>query len=167
MLDLSDKSLAAWMSQLPNDVRALIAAGEAPSPGGAVDLSAALSNVEPVEVPAIVREHANAARALGRAGRLRLTAWMAARGGENPGPALRRLVGETPVSEASDSEEESGGSVGADEVGLLFLEDIRAFIETVVGPRAARRIVDAQSLEMAAEAAFTLESDIAFKQGGV
>jgi hypothetical protein len=186
MLDLGAKSMETWLGRLPEDVRGVIAGGDAPLPGGADRLAAALSAAlatlgglpadarqacipEVVrQVPDMVRQHADGTRALGRAGRLRLAAWMAAQGGANPGPALRRLVGETPAGgESGDGTDGGDGAAGADEVGVLFLEDIRAFAKAVVGPRRGRLAVDGQALDIAAEAAFTLESEMAFRQGGV
>jgi hypothetical protein len=163
MLDLSDGSISKWMSKLPQDVLAALAEGDAPSPGGAPALSAAFGGaVGAPQVPDLVREHPDEAKALGRAGRVRLMAWVADNSGDNPGPVFRRLVGEV----AAD-DDGGAGSAGSDTVGILFLEDIRSIARNVTGPRVAARIVDDSSLSMAVEAAATLESDMAFRQGGV
>jgi hypothetical protein len=163
MLDLSDGSISKWMSKLPQDVLAALAEGDAPTPGGAPSLAAALGeNVGAPQVPDLLREHPDEARALGRVGRVRLMAWVADNSGDNPGPVFRRLVGETAADETGGS-----GSAGSDAVGTLFLEDIRAIARNVTGPRLAARMVDDSALGMAIEAAATLESDLAFRQGGV
>lgn len=161
MLDLSEHAMAAWAAKLPDDVRAVISGGDEASPEGSGGLRAALASAPPSAVPGIVRGDADGARALGRAGRLRLMAWMAA-SEERPGAVFSRLVGEG-EGEGEDSE----GAPGGDPVGILFLEDLKAIAEAVVGPRMSRRMVDDHTLGAVAEAAATLESDMAFRQGGI
>ena len=184
MLDLSDASIAAWKAKLPDDLRSALAAeGEGPS-GGAGALAAVLTEAAPWQVPEVVRRHPDEVRAFGRARRVRLMAWMAGQAQPDPAALLRRLTGEAPPREVSSREVSppevsngagdgagagegagSGGDAGG-EVGVLFLEDIRA-LAAALAPRLARRMASGETLEAVVQAAVTLESDMAFRQGGI
>lgn len=159
---MSENSVAAWLAKLPEDIREALVSNDAPSSEGSGGLSRALSLAQAADLPEVVRSHAEDAAAFGRPRRVRLMAWLAGdalRRRENPLPAFRRLTGD----ETGD-----GGEAGsaADAVGILFLEDLRALADAVA-PRLARRIAGLPSIDQAAEAAFVLESDMAFRSGGV
>lgn len=159
MIDLSENSLSTWLSKGPQDVRDFIADGNELVPGAYSALASSLSAATPGEIPDILRGDPDGVRAMGRVGRVRLMARVAAAGDEGAASIIRRIVGED--SEGGDA------TGGADRVGVLFLEDLREFASAVVGPRVAARMVDGPALSATAEAASTLESDMAFRQGGV
>lgn len=164
---LNAESLTAWSSRLPDDVLGAIAAEGMVPPGGAEPggLLLDLEGATPGQVPDIVRRHPEATQALGRAGRIRLMAWITT--DPNPGTVLRRLVGDDAVAAAEAEGGEESGEAGRDAVGILFLEDIRALAEHVVGPRVARRMLDGTSLGLATDAAQTLEGEMTLGRGGV
>lgn len=168
MLDLSDASIAAWKAKLPDDLRSALAAEGEDPPCGAGALAAALAEASPWQVPEVVRRHPAEARAFGRARRVRLMARMAGQARPDPASVLRRLTGEDLSGEAgAGSGAGSGGGAGnGGDVGLLFLEDIRALAEAL-GPRLARRMASGPTVEAVVQAAVTLESDMAFRQGGI
>jgi hypothetical protein len=161
MPDLSDRSITAWLAKLPEDVRSALAVeGEVASEGSG-GLSAALGGVTPFDVPDLVRVHAGDVRSFGRARRVRLMAWMANSAPE-PAPVFARLTDGRSVADGGEGE----GSGGASEVGVLFLEDIRALAKAL-GPRLARLMASAPTMEAVIQSAFTLESDVDFRQGGM
>lgn len=162
---LNAESLSAWSSRLPEDVLGAIAAEGVVLPGDSTSLQAELDAAKPGEAPEIVRRHPDATKALGRAGRLRLMARIT--GEPDPGPVLRRLVGDDMVEAADTEGGDQSGEGGRDAVGVLFLEDLRALAEHVVGPRIARRMLDGTSMDLATGAAQTLESEITFHRGGI
>lgn len=164
MPDLSETAITAWLARLPDDVRGALVLAEAPFSEGSGGLSRAVAAAKAADLPDVVRLHPEDVVAFGRPRRVRLMAWLAKdmiRRGENPIPAFRRLSGE-------EGGQGDGGDqgAGADAVGLLFLEDLRALADAVA-PRLGRRIASQPSIEQAAEAVFVLESDMAFRSGGV
>lgn len=161
MPDLSETAISGWLSTLPPDFRGALHQADLPSSEGSGELSRAIASAGSAELPVLVRAHADDVAAFGRPRRVRLMAWLrrdTIRRGENPTEAMLRLTGE----EAA----EGGEDGGVDAVGLLFLEDLRALAE-VVAVRMGQRIAAQPSIEQAAEAAFVLESDMAFRSGGV
>lgn len=155
--DLSEKALSGWLKLLPADAREAIEDGD-PVSGDGGTLATSLVSVAAWQVPDLVRQHPDDAKVFGRARRIRLMAWMSAEARDNRGPLFRRLVGE---------DDETSGGAGTDEIGLLFLEDIRALNDKMVAPRLSQRMASENSLDAVVEAAFTLESDMAFRAGGV
>jgi hypothetical protein len=153
MIDLSEKSMASWMDKLPDDVRRVIQEGDERQ-GEVANLSAALASATPVEVPDIIRAYPDEVRLLGRAGRLRLIGWLSGTAAGDLAPLFRRLLDEDEEGEGGDS------------VGIMLLEDIRAWVRLVLGPRVARNVVSEQTLDMVADAAATLEGDYIMEQGG-
>lgn len=158
MIDLSENSLSAWLSRRPDDVRAFISDGEARDADGFSALAGVLAGAQAFEVPEILRRDPDGARALGRLGRVRLMARVAAGGGNDAALVMRRITGEDDVD---------GGAGGRDAVGILFLEDLKEWARTVLAPRVAARATSPEVLGTAAEAAFTLESDLVLRQGGI
>ena len=161
MEKLSNDSLKRWLEKCPEDVRAFVLLGGESNSTNTGELLAALAVATPPQVPGLLRTDPDACMALGRIGRIRLLAWVSAQAGSQGGALVREIVGE-------DTEQDGGsGSAGSDTVALLFLEDFKEFARAVVGPRTANRMIDSQTLGVSAEAAVTLESDLAFGQGGV
>lgn len=154
MLDLSEGSIAAWKSRLPSDVVSALSDSAETASEGSGALTAALAESPAWQVPEVVRQHPEDVRAFGRARRIRLMAWVARQTFPDCGAVFRRLT-----------EDEEGGS-GAGAVGLLFLEDIQALAEAM-GPRIARRMTSEAAMDAVVQAAVTLESDMAFRQGGL
>lgn len=157
MPDLSERSIAAWMRNLPADVLSAVRVEGEEASEGSGGLVAALADAAPWQVPDVVRQHAQDARAFGRARRLRLMAWVAKQTYPDSGGIFRRLTGE---------DQDEGAVGGEADVGVLFLEDIKAYVEAIA-PRLARRMASEATMESVVQAAFTLESDMAFRQGGV
>ena len=158
MPDLSERSLSAWLAKLPEDLRLAISSDGEVASIGSGDLLASLNSVTPLEVPALVRLHSADTRSFGRARRIRLMAWMAKEAGE-PAPVFARLT----EDETGDAEGSTGGHA---DIGILFLEDIKA-LANALGPRIARRMASNATMAAVIQSAFNLESDVEFRQGGM
>ena len=155
MPDLSSQSLAVWLAKLPDDVReALDDASDAATDGRGA-LMTALSTATPLEVPDLVRQHAGEVHGFGRARRVRMMAWMANKA-QDPGPIFTRLT----------ADDTTDGEAGSGNVGILFLEDIKA-LAAAIAPRIARRMTSEATMEAVIQSAFTLEGEVELRQGGL
>jgi hypothetical protein len=166
--DFSDASSALWLSKLPGDVRTAFdseASGGYDGDGSLEKLISELSGLtgegDVWRVPEVVQRNAAAVPAFGRARRLRLMGWMAKTTYPDTGELFRMLTGE-----AESNEGDEGSSAASGAVGVLFIEDIKAYIAALAG-RYAENAISAPNVELAAQSAFILENEIAFTRGGL
>ena len=180
MFELTEKYFSAWMDKLPVDVRGVISDGEpmdiskanglvSELNGAMKTIGAATSDEQKImttilieKIPDILRAHPDDVRALGRAGRLRIAAFVVGFSNDDIGGAyevFRRLIGE---AEAGD---ETGGGSGSDALGVMFIEDIIAYVKAVTAPRLAAQLITDNTIGFAAEAAFTMEGESALRGG--
>lgn len=157
MADLGTEAIGAWFEFLPADVRAAFPDAAA---GGDASSAALVSGImkpfaRPEEVLAAVSANQDSFIALGRAARVRFLAWFARLTYPDHAEAFRLLVD-------GDSTGDAGG-VG--KVAPVFMEDVRAIMASL-GPRAARGIVDAETLGVVTGAGFEVVSDMDMRQGG-
>jgi len=154
---LKKETLAAWHGLLPQDVASFM---EKPSDEGQDAADRIATGIGTLKdgkaVINFVKENGDSFIEMGRTRRVRFLAWLAARDYPDKKEVLSAI---------SDGE---GGGKGAGEAGVAapyFLEDIRALVEAL-GPRAARLIVDAETLAAVKGAGYEVTSELEMRSGG-
>lgn len=157
MTALEAEAIGAWLDRLPPDVRSAFPRGsEDVDPAAAARVAAGLAAAGGIEsILSLVESIQDSFVSLGRAGRVRFLAWFASLTYPDRAEAFRVLLDE-------GSEGDSGGF---GKIAPVFLEDVRALM-AALGPRAARGIVDGETLGAVAGAGFEVASDMDMPQGG-
>jgi len=156
MADLRKETIDAWFGRLPADVRSAMpdgTAGEDPAGLAATEGLKGLST--PEDILTYVAGNQDLFLGMGRARRVRFLAWLTKR-------TYPEKIG---VLEVLTDGGEDGGQGVMGKVAPVFLEDIRAIVEAL-GPRAARGIVDADTIAAVAGAGYELASEMDMRQGG-
>jgi len=152
---LSKEALEAWRAILPDDVLTCIEEIDDSGQEAADYISKFLPDVkESDEFFTLVATHREKFIEMGRVRRIRFLAWCSAQLYRNKEERQKVI---SKITEIGSGEEESGS--GAQGVGILFLEDIKAFA-AAMGPRAAALIVDENTLSTVAGVGFEMASDL-------
>lgn len=156
MPDLSAEGMAKWRSVLPDDILSCMGTDGGLGSG---ELIRVLKTAAPDEVSVLLPLHAADVEAFGRARRLRLMAWTLSGLLSDDGTqtnVLADLIGE--------DDEGSGGKRG--EVSRILYEDYLAFV-TAIGPRAARAIVNAASVDQALDSVVGAREELRSRMGAM
>ena len=152
-LDLSSQHIRDWHALLPLDIRSVVS----PDAAGSVDESLApvvtrFASATPDRFLDLIVEHDAILSApdFGQARRVRLMAWVLRTAWPDSSAAMS-LVASAQAGEEGDAEAGAGTAGGAarrvkGRFPVLFLEDYRR-IESVVRPRIARSVSDAETVE--------------------
>lgn len=154
---LAKESMDKWFSLLPDDVTSCMDKGDLTPTEFDNDIVRELESFSSgQELVEYVISKADIFADFGRPKRIRFLAWLASRDYPDIVNALHLLT---------DGENSDSSSGGIDKVAPLFLEDARALI-AALGPRAARSIVDATTLNIVKGAGFEVASELEMKSGG-
>jgi len=156
MADLRKDTMEAWFERLPDDVRSALPDGTAGAEAAGLAVTEGLKGLKtPEEILSYVAVNQDSFMDMGRARRVRFLAWLAKR-------TYPEKIG---VLDVLTDEGGDGGQGVMGKVAPVFLEDIRAIVEAL-GPRAARGIVDADTIAAVAGAGYELASELEMRQGG-
>lgn len=154
------ESLLAWRASLPDDVLECVEPIDDQGQAAADFIAKLLGELEtPDDYVALVREHNEKFKEMGRPRRIRFLAWCTAKFYRDK-EERKRLIAK--MTESVSGEDEGGSSTG--DVGILLLEDIKAFAKAI-GPRAANLIVDENTLSTVAGVGMELASDLEMRGG--
>jgi hypothetical protein len=157
---LSKEALEAWRATLPDDVLTCIDAIDDSGQDAADFISKFLPDLKNLDdFSGLVSANREKFMEMGRARRIRFLAWCTAKFHSDKDERLRLI---SKITETGSSEEEGGS--GAQNVGILFLEDIKAFA-AAMGPRAAALIVDENTLSTVAGVGLEMASDMEMRGG--
>lgn len=155
MADLRKDSIEAWFGCLPDDVRSALPDGTDGDVEAAMAVTEGLKGLSsPEDILSFVAFNQDSFLSMGRARRVRFLAWLAKR-------TYPEKIGVIDV--LTDENGDGQGVMG--KVAPVFLEDIRAIVEAL-GPRAAKGIVDADTIAVIAGAGYELKSEMDMRQGG-
>ncbi|TLX16901.1 hypothetical protein [Rhizobium sp. MHM7A] len=157
---LSKEALEAWRATLPDDVLTCIETIDDSGQEAADFISKFLPDLKNSDdFSGLVSANREKFMEMGRARRIRFLAWCAAKFHSDKDERLRLI---SKITETGSSEEGSGS--GNQSVGILFLEDIKAFA-AAMGPRAAALIVDENTLSTVAGVGLEMASDMELRGG--
>lgn len=148
MLDLSSKTLTAWLDSLPDDIREAIAS-DIPADSDIIkSFSTSIEEADAGDIKEILESHEDVIEALGRSGRIRLASHISNR----VYPYQVRIFHEI-MNETDDDDDETGGK---SKVQQLFLEDLRA-LNDAIAARVYSNSMDAEALEALRATAYETE----------
>lgn len=157
---LSKEALEAWRATLPDDVLTCVETIDDSGQDAADFIAKFLPDLKEVDdFIGMISANREKFMEMGRARRIRFLAWCTAKFHSDKDERLRLI---SKITETGSSEE--GSSSGSQNVGVLFLEDIKAFAEAM-GPRAAALIVDENTLSTVAGVGLELASDMEMRGG--
>lgn len=160
MASLGRESMEAWYGKLPDDIASCM---EKPGAEGQVEADAITSALPSLGGGTAVLEYVSGNDesfvTIGRARRIRFLAWLAARDYPDKVKAIQALT------DAESSSGEGGSGGGVQKVAPFFKEDIRALVQAL-GARAARRIVDADTLAAVTGAGYEVAGELEMRSGG-
>lgn len=156
----SKEALEAWRSALPDDVLTCVDAIDESGQESADFIVKLLPELKTSDdFSGLVSAHREKFIKMGRPRRIRFLAWCSAQFYRNKDERLKLI---SKITETGSGEAES--SSGTQSVGILFLEDIKAFAEAM-GPRAAALIVDENTLSTVAGVGLEMASDLKLSGG--
>jgi hypothetical protein len=161
------EALEAWRATLPDDVLTCVDSIDDSGQDAADFISKLLPDLVLPERKAadefstLILTHREKFMEMGRPRRIRFLAWCTAQFYRDKDKDERlRLISK--ITETGSDEAESGS--GTQGVGILFLEDIKAFA-AALGPRAAALIVDENTLSTVAGVGLEMASDMELRGG--
>jgi uncharacterized secreted protein with C-terminal beta-propeller domain len=147
MLDLSSKTLSAWLESLPDDIREAIES-DIPEDSDAIgSFSKEIEEADASDLKEILEDNEELLESLGRAARIRLASHISNR----VYPYQVRIFHE--IMNEADDEDEAGGK---SKIQQLFLEDLKALNEAIAA-RVYSNSMDAEALEALRAAAYETE----------
>lgn len=154
---LSKEELDSWFNLLPMDVASSM---EKPRDEEQEAVDKIADKIKSItdgnSAVKVVKENPEVFIDMGRPRRIRFLAWISAK----DYPDRDKVFTELFSGEADES-----GSGGNDKAGPYFKEDVRALVEAL-GPRAARLIVDAETVDMVKTASFEATNELEVRSGG-
>lgn len=156
----SKEGLQAWREKMPDDVLECIAPIDDEGQAAADFIAQFLGGLNsPEDFLKVIEDHQQKFIDMGRSRRIRFLAWCSAKFYSHKETRLRLI---NAITETGSGDE--GDDTDSQAVGIMFLEDIKAFAEAI-GPRAALLIVDENTLSTVAGVGLDVASDLEMRGG--